>query len=116
MTTKTNRPQRPQAKPGPTPEDLQHAYQTHTLAQVLYGQLTGAGPWMHPWPTPNYPGTGFTPPFTEGKAWTLPTAPMTGFGHPYGAGLPHEHGPRFGIEPPIQFWGAPWGQPFGWFR
>ena len=38
----------PQAGPsiGPTEQELQAAYQVHTLAQMLYGQLAMTHPWI----------------------------------------------------------------------
>lgn len=53
MTTKTAG-KTPKGEPevGPTQPELQAAYQIHTLAQMLYGQLATAHPWMQPtWPT-----------------------------------------------------------------
>ena len=49
------------------PDDLQVAYQCHTLAQIIHGQLAAAYPWLvqpplqvgrQPWPQqPQWPGT-----------------------------------------------------------
>lgn len=43
-TGKTHPEERPSA--GPSPEEMQAAYQAHTLAQMLYGQLVTTHPWV----------------------------------------------------------------------
>ena len=56
MTTKASpRKERPRESAAPPPEQLmQTAYQAHTLAQMIYGQMTMARPW--PAPTPSVVG------------------------------------------------------------
>lgn len=47
MTTKTpgkNHQEQPDS--GPSQQELQAAYQVHTLANMLYGQLTATYPWI----------------------------------------------------------------------
>lgn len=85
MTIKT--PGRPQEQPdsGPAQQDLQAAYQVHTLAHMLYGQLAAAYPWtqLQPQAAPPPPGTGApgfqmgpTMPWTQTQAYGYPTGPV----------------------------------------
>lgn len=46
MTTTKTQPRTPPTPKMETPVDLQAAYQIHTLAQMMYGQLGMARPWM----------------------------------------------------------------------
>lgn len=50
MATKTTGkdPQERQRPVGPSPEEIQTAYQVHTLAQMLYGHLATTQPWAAP--------------------------------------------------------------------
>lgn len=41
------------SQPSAKPQDLQIAYQCHTLAQLVFGQLAATYPWLA---TPVYPG------------------------------------------------------------
>jgi hypothetical protein len=48
MTKTTDRPQPPREETKPAQADLQAAYEIHTLAQMLYGQMTMTRPWVAP--------------------------------------------------------------------
>ena len=51
MTTKTpTRGSKVDPPQGPTSQDFQAAYQVHTLAQMVYGQLYARQPWVAPSP------------------------------------------------------------------
>jgi len=51
-TTKTEQKSQPkEASNAPTQEDLRVAYEIHTLAQMMYGEMTMANPWVTP-PSP----------------------------------------------------------------
>jgi hypothetical protein len=95
MTTKTAG-KTPKGQPdiGPAQPDLQAAYQVHTLAQMLYGQLATTHPWIQPtWPTPGVDPLAMQPPTTWHQPyWTQ------GF---YGG---------YGFDPMSRF--GPMGQPF----
>ena len=84
MTKTAGKPQTGTPGSGPSQQDLQTAYQVHTLAQMLYGQLVPAQPWVQPAPFAGTPGMvhpGMAPiagPWAQG--W-----PMT-YGAPFGPG------------------------------
>lgn len=106
MTTKTAG--RKQGAAPTIPEDVQAAYQAHTLAQILYGQITAAYPFAMPTApvTPFYPVVGMPratwteqspwtqqPPWTPQSSWTSqpswtsqqpPTWPTTWAFYPMG--------------------------------
>ena len=51
MTTKPQEKTRPQPqRAAPLPEDIHAAYQCHTLAQILYGQIAARFPQVIPTP------------------------------------------------------------------
>lgn len=76
MTTKTpGRNPQEQPEAGPAQRELRVAYQVHTLAQMLYGELVAAHPWMHGHPAMSLP---VTMPAPMGMVAIDPTmAPMT---------------------------------------
>jgi hypothetical protein len=98
MTTKTTGkpPQQPQ-RAAPSQQVMQQAYQAHTLAQMLYGQLAMSQPWIgqvhtppsyEPWTGPQFvPWAAPWPPvWGAGPMGPMdhPVPPMTGFhGFPY---------------------------------
>ena len=59
-------------------EELQLAYEIHTLAQMIYGEMAMANPWVHPAP----PLAGFEP----STPWMAPEAP--GSAMPWSAPTP----------------------------
>lgn len=71
MTTKNaTRKQRIDEPVTPPERDMmRRAYEAHTLAQMLYGQMVMA----HGWPVPMYPGAGFHP------AQGMPAYSIAGF-------------------------------------
>ena len=65
MTTKTPEKKEPAAGQThfrPPQEDMQTAYQIHTLAQMLYGQISTP----HPWTGFAHPASGFDPRHVHG--------------------------------------------------
>jgi hypothetical protein len=62
MTTKTKTTGKPPVQPqaafdGPAPDDMRAAFEIHTLAQMMYGQIARTNPWVAQAP----PMTGPTP-------------------------------------------------------
>jgi hypothetical protein len=79
---------------GPSQQELLAAYQTHTLAQMLYGQIVITHPWI-----------GQAYPYPQGEPWGAGVAPWAACGPPtWGAGPVLVPGPRC---EPLNFAGFP---------
>jgi hypothetical protein len=93
---------KPQGVPTKAPaehEAMQAAYQAHTLAQMLYGQLATS----HPWRFPTSPlGMQHRPPDFQPQGWSP---------YPFGAATAQ------GCQGPLHYhsvpWGAAWPQMYG---
>jgi hypothetical protein len=75
------RAQHPPMQGTPTAEDLRTAYEIHTLAQMVYGQLAATHPWMatQTWPmgTMHHPAQPMT-------SWPRAGTPTWGWPHGWG--------------------------------
>lgn len=87
----------------PNEENLQSAYQIHTLAQIMYGQLYGVQPWIGP------TGPALMPPTHQ--PWTPMANPVGG---PWAAEMPSWTAPQSPYyTPPTGFHGPFFGYPCG---
>jgi len=94
MTKTAGRPQQGTPVSGPTQQDLRTAYQVHTLAHMLYGQLASVPPWVNP--SPYVGAMGVTPP-------VMGPTPV-----PWAQGWPATYGGPFGGVGPMGFhWTGP---------
>jgi len=57
---------------GPAPADMRAAYEIHTLAQMMYGQIARTNPWM----SPMSPMTGHDPYTSHSQAHWTPQWPV----------------------------------------
>jgi hypothetical protein len=90
--TKTTGKTDPEGQPsaGPSQDEIRNAYEIHTLAQMLYGQLAMTHPWIATMP----PARGFDPvasfqptPWTQGGPGMWNVGPVS---HPFT--VPHPIG------------------------
>lgn len=103
MTKTAGRPQPGKPDVGPTQQDLQTAYQVHTLAQMLYGRLATVHPWIAPTPP-----TGMVDPMMSPMM-----APMMGpTAVPWVQGWPATYGGPYGHVAPTGFY---WPGPSSYF-
>ena len=106
MTRTTGRPQPGKPDVGPTQQDLQTAYQIHTLAQMLYGRLATAQPWVGPTPPMGMIDPTMGP--TMSPTMSPVMGPMMGpTGIPWAQAWPTWGGPYGHVAPMGFYWTGP---------